>query len=463
LFSLKGKRIAAEGANAKTAQFRYLWVLRAFLPLRLCDNYLFSKEVVLKPMKYLCLVLESFRFAWQALKANLMRTTLSLLGVTIGIFAIVAVFTIVDSLERSIRNSMSFLGEDVIYVQRFPWKFDPNNPWWKYLQRPYPTVREYRLLEKNLQNSEGVAIFWSRNSKAQHRNNSMGEVNVHGVSYEYSEVADMPLAAGRYFSTQEVEAARPVAIIGSEVAEKLFPFEDPVGKQFKVRGYRFTVIGVLERQGKNLLEAPSNDTKAVIPYTSFMKMYATGQRGLEPVVAIKGREEDTGLLELEYEVKGMLRNIRGLKPREEDNFALNRPEMLGEIITSLFAVVGLAGWVIGGFSILVGGFGIANIMFVSVKERTNIIGIQKSLGAKNYFILYQFLFEAVFLSLIGGGVGIFLVFLLTVVPQDFLAIVLSWGNILLGLSVSVAIGVVSGIIPAVLAARLDPVIAIRSK
>ena len=414
-------------------------------------------------MLYLRLVLESFRFAWQALKANLLRTTLSLLGVTIGIFAIVAVFTVVDSLERSIRNSMSFLGENVIYVQRFPWKFDSDNPWWKYIQRPKATVREYRLLEKNLQNSEGVAIFWSRNSNAQHRNNSMSDVNVEGVSYQYSQVADVPLVEGRYFSIQEAEAARPVAIIGAEVAERLFPFGQSLGKQFKIRGHRFTVIGVLERQGKNMLDAPSNDTKAVIPYTAFMRMYATGQGGLEAMIAIKGREEDTGLLELEYEVKGMLRNIRGLKPREEDNFALNRPEMLGEMVTSLFGVIGVAGWVIGGFSILVGGFGIANIMFVSVRERTNIIGIQKSLGAKNYFILYQFLFEAVFLSLIGGGVGILLVFLLTLIPQDFLEVFLSWGNISLGLSVSVGIGMLSGIIPAVLAAQLDPVIAIRSK
>jgi putative ABC transport system permease protein len=414
-------------------------------------------------MRYLRLVLESFRFAWQALRANLLRTTLSLLGVTIGIFAIVAVFTVVDSLERSIRNSMSFLGENVIYVQRFPWKFDSNNPWWKYVRRPSPTVREYRILERNLQNSDGVAIFWTRNSQAQYRNNSMSDVNVHGVSHQYSQVADIPLVSGRYFTLQEVEAARPAAIIGADLAEKLFPFEDPMGKQFKVRGSRFVVVGVLEKQGKNMLEAPSNDTKAIIPYTSFMKIYATGQRGIEPVVAIKGRERDAGLLELEYEVKGMLRNIRGLRPREEDNFALNRPEMLGELVTSLFVVVGLAGWVIGGFSILVGGFGIANIMFVSVKERTNIIGIQKSLGAKNYFILYQFLFEAVFLSLIGGGVGILLVFLLTLVPQDFLAVSLSWGNIGLGLGVSVAVGVVSGIIPAAMASRLDPVIAIRSK
>jgi putative ABC transport system permease protein len=170
-----------------------------------------------------------------------------------------------------------------------------------------------------------------------------------------------------------------------------------------------------------------------------------------------------GLQNLEYEVKGKMRTIRGLKPYEEDNFAINRSEMMADAIGEMFSIIGIAGWVIGGFSILVGGFGIANIMFVSVKERTNIIGIQKSLGAKNFFILFQFLFESVFLSLIGGGVGILLVSLITFIPMGTLDIILTPGNIMLGLGVSVVIGVLSGIIPAVIASHLDPVIAIRSK
>jgi putative ABC transport system permease protein len=192
-------------------------------------------------------------------------------------------------------------------------------------------------------------------------------------------------------------------------------------------------------------------------------MYDVGPNGMGSTIAVKGRDDDPGLLELEYETRGLMRNIRGLRPLDEDNFAMNRPEMATEAIGGFFKVVGLAGWVIGGFAILVGGFGIANIMFVSVKERTNIIGIQKSLGAKNYFILFQFLFESVFLSLLGGGIGIMLVFLLTLIPQEMMKITLSVGNIILGLGVSAVIGMLSGIIPAVLASNLDPVIAIRSK
>jgi putative ABC transport system permease protein len=194
-----------------------------------------------------------------------------------------------------------------------------------------------------------------------------------------------------------------------------------------------------------------------------MRIFPTGPNGIEGSIAVKGQEWDTGLQELEYEIRGVMRSARSLKPRDEDNFALNRPELLADAITGLFTVIGIAGWVIGGFSIVVGGFGIANIMFVSVKERTNIIGIQKSLGAKNFFILFQFLFEAIFLSLLGGGIGILLVMLITLMPAGSLEIILSIKNILTGLGLSVFIGLLSGIIPAIMASNLDPVQAIRSK
>ena len=191
-------------------------------------------------------------------------------------------------------------------------------------------------------------------------------------------------------------------------------------------------------------------------------MYYTGRDGLEPTIAAKGRDTDVGLVALENEMAGLLRAKRGLKPTQENNFALNKTEFIQNAIGSIFDVISVAGWVIGGFSILVGGFGIANIMFVSVRERTNIIGIQKSLGARNYFILFQFLFEAVCLSLIGGGSGILLVYLLSFVPLGSLDLILSFNNIILGLGVSSAIGVVAGIVPATLAARMDPVEAIRT-
>ncbi|MGI4832181.1 MAG: ABC transporter permease [Janthinobacterium lividum] len=415
------------------------------------------------------LVLESFAFAWQALRTNLLRTILSLLGVTVGIFSIIAVFMVVDSLEANVRSSMNFLGDKVIYVNKWPWIFDSSTPWWKFFNRPVPTVREFRQLQRMLPagSQKGVAIFVAKGGNTlKAGTNSVSDCALQGVSYDYRAVSSVPIELGRYFTPQEVEAGRPVAIIGATIAKNLFPQGEPVGQQFKTHGRYLTVIGVMKEEGKNLLGTPSNDANCLIPYSAFATIYAlssTGMGGPSPQIAVKGRDDDPGLLNLEAEMRGDVRSIRGLKPREEDNFALNRPEMVADAIGKLFSIIGVAGAIIGSFAMLVGGFGIANIMFVSVRERTNLIGIQKSLGAKNYFILFQFLFEAIFLCVLGGAAGIFLVWLITLVPQDSLALFLSAGNISLGLMVSVLIGVLAGIIPAVLAANLDPVIAIRAK
>jgi putative ABC transport system permease protein len=415
------------------------------------------------------LTLESFAFAWQALRSNVLRTLLSLLGVTVGIFAIIAVFTVVDSLESNVRQSMSFMGDKVIYVGKWPWIFDPNRPWWKYFNRPVPTVREFRQLERMLSrgSNNGVAIFVGKGGNTFKANsNSVADCNLQGVSYYYRNVSSLAIEKGRYFTPQEVDGGRPVAIIGATIAENLYPGLDPIGQDFKTRGRHFNVIGVLKKEGKSLLGTPSNDANCFIPFSTFASLFAmssTGMTGPSPQLGIKGTDSDPGLLNLEAELQGAMRTIRGLKPREEDNFALNRPEMIASLISKLFSVIGIAGGFIGSFAMLVGGFGIANIMFVSVRERTNIIGIQKSLGAKNYFILFQFLFEAIFLCLLGGAAGLLLVWLTTFISLGDLTLFLSPGNISLGLLVSIGIGVVAGIVPAVLAANLDPVIAIRAK
>lgn len=420
-------------------------------------------------MLNLRLTLESFLFAWDALKSNLLRTILSLLGVTVGIFAIIAVFTIVDSLEANVRKSLDFVGDKIIYVQKWPFEFGSDFPWWKYFQRPVPTPREYQLLRRQLgPNNKGIAIFAANSGNTlKSGSNSVADCVLQGVSYDFRVVSNVPIKEGRYFTNQEMDAARPVAIIGATIAENLFPNGNALGRQFKARGQNFTVIGVMEKEGKKLITISSNDANCIIPFPMFMKMFALSSTGFgggpSASIAVKGRDEDVGLLDLEYEMRGVMRNIRGLKPREGDNFALNRPEMIASAVGKLFSVIGLVGGVIGSFAILVGGFGIANIMFVSVRERTNIIGIQKSLGAKNFFILFQFLFEAVFLCLIGGAAGIALVWLVTLIPQDALPLTMSAARVMLGLLISVAIGIIAGIVPAVLAANLDPVIAIRAK
>lgn len=415
-------------------------------------------------MKIIRLIIESFRFAANALKVNLLRTVLSLLGVTIGIFAIIAVFTVVDSLERSIKDSFSFLGANVIYIEKWPYGLGGEYPWWKYMKRPPVNTNEFEFLSEHLKHQSGAVIYANKGGTLIKRdNNSINNINLCGASYGYNEVFELQIVQGRYFTEQEVAGARNVAIIGANVVEALFPFADPIGKEIKIKGLKYVVIGTIKREGESLLGTPSNDEICYIPFKSFQKLYYTGGMfGINPSIAVKGFERDAGLVELENEAIGLMRARRGLKPLEENTFAINRPESITNFLTEIFKVISFAGWVIGGFSILVGGFGIANIMFVSVKERTPIIGIQKSIGAKNYFILFQFLFEAIFLSVIGGSVGILLVYCLTFIPLGSFVIILSLKNILVGLGVAAIVGTVAGVVPAAIAAKMDPVTAIRA-
>jgi putative ABC transport system permease protein len=420
-------------------------------------------------LKTLNQIIESFLFAWKALKSNLMRTVLSLLSVTVGIFLVISVLTFVDSLEKNIKDSLNFIGTGVLYFEKWPWLADTDGEyrWWDFWMRPTPSYAEYKFLNETLKNKSHIAIFADRgNQTIKRESNSVGQVRLVGGSEGYENIFTVDIEKGRYFTVDELTAGRNVAVIGYEVANALFPNgEDPLGQSIKVRSMKYMVIGVVKREGQSFMGTPSNDFVTITPYNSFRRLFQTGSGRwdeLESSIGLKGFDQDVGLVELENEVRGLIRVRRGVKPTEKDNFVINRPEALTRIIGSLFDGVSIAGWLIGGFAVLVGGFGIANIMFVSVKERTPIIGLQKSLGAKNYFILFQFLFEAVFLSTIGGLTGLLLVYFLTFVPVGSLVVELTINNIVLGLGVSTVIGVVSGIVPAAMAARLDPVIAIRA-
>jgi len=413
-------------------------------------------------MLFLRLTLESFRFAWQALRSNILRTVLSLLGVTVGIFSIIGVYTMVDSLEANVKSGLSSIGSQSIYIEKFPWGIgETEYPWWKYFMRPQPTYREFRSLKNTLNEAEAITILAWNSATAKRKSNSFSS-QVQGVTYEYDRINETPIEKGRYFQEQEVDAARPVAILGADVAQTLFGDEDPINQRIKVRGENFTVIGVVEKKGKQMVEVGGNpDERILIPFLKHKRMFSSGN--LRGTIQVKAKDTEGGLENLESELRGQMRTLRGLKPLAEDNFALNRPDALVNFMTTIFSSIRTGGFVIGLFALLIGGFGIANIMFVSVRERTNIIGIQKSLGAKNFFILFQFLFEAVFLCLMGGLIGLLLVYLASFIPLGTMDIVLTPANMLFGLVISSIIGVVAGMIPAFQAANMDPVIAIRAK
>ncbi len=413
-------------------------------------------------MLILRLIKESFLFAIDSLIVNKLRTVLSLLGITIGIFAMISVFTLVDSLENNIKNSIQGLGDNVIYVQKWPWSFEAGQPWWDYIRRPMPKPEEFKMVKKLCQTAENVAMIVSGSTTLKYESNSIENASFIAGTHEYNDIWDLKILQGRYMSPLENQAGRPVAVIGADIADNLFGGLDPIGKRFKFSGRKLEVIGVLEKEGESML-GNSNDKNIFIPLNFARNLFDIRKESMGATIMAKTKPNVSNA-ELMDELTGIMRSLRKLKPKEDDNFALNRLSLLSQGFEQLFSVVGFAGAIIGIFSIIVGGFSIANIMFVSVKERTNLIGIQKSLGAKNYFILLQFLFESVFLCLLGGGVGLSIIFLGTLLFRyglDF-DVTLSVGNIVSGLVISVSIGLISGIVPAWLASRLDPVEAIRA-
>lgn len=414
-------------------------------------------------MLFFSLLKESVYFALHSLNANKLRTFLSLLGITIGIFAIIVVFTIVDSLENNIRKSIASLGDNVVFVQKWPWTFGPDYPWWKYMNRPVPQYDELFDIQKKSKTAEAVAYRIGARRTVKNRGNIVENAIITGCSYDYYKIKSFEIPDGRFFTENEVNAGNNVAILGKSIADGLFPNgQYPIGKEIKIAGKKAFVIGVFKKEGESML-GNSMDNQVVIPFHFAKLILDIHSENSDPYIAVKARPGITNAQMID-ELTGIMRGIRRLKPLADDDFALNETNLLSKNFNILFDIIGIAGWIIGGFSILVGGFGIANIMFVSVKERTSMIGIQKSLGAKNYFILMQFLSESVFLSLIGGVLGLFLTWLITLAAKGNIdmEITLTQSNIILGITISVLIGIVSGFVPAYTASQLDPVEAIRS-
>lgn len=405
---------------------------------------------------------ESYLFAFQAIIVNKLRTILTLLGITIGIFSIISVFTVFDSMENKIKSSIDSLGDNVLFIQKWPWAFGSDYPWWKYMKRPVPKISELDEIEKKSDAFYAATFYAGTFKTIKYQSNSISNALVLAVSNDYEKVMSLDIEFGRYFTFSESVGGSSVAIIGRDISDNLFNNTYPLGKQITVFGRKLTVIGVFKKEGEDTF-GKSSDNQIMIPILFAKNFMDLNSDNNEPSIIVRAKPGVSNQ-ELKDELTGILRSIRRLKPSAEDNFAINEMSMITKGFESIFSTISIIGWIIGAFSLIVGGFGIANIMFVSVKERTNQIGIQKSLGAKNYFILLQFLFEAIFLSLIGGALGLIIIFIGTLIVTytlDF-SLTLTFGNIFLGLSVSFLIGLVSGFIPAFSASRLNPVDAIRS-
>ncbi len=412
---------------------------------------------------YLRVLKESINFAISALINNKLRTFLSLLGVTIGIFSIIAVLAAVDSLKSEIQDSLKGLDNSTIYLGNF--SFGPTEvPRWKWEQFPVASYEEYQYLKKNLNQVQAVAFNLNvRNETVKFEDRSVENANIGAFSHEYYDIESLQIEHGRFYNELESNNGAQVIVIGHEIATSLFyTVEQAVGKKVRLYGKKFTVIGVLKKEGSIFND--SKDTFVFVPVNVIRNIFGANNRSLFPFIIMKpqpGADNEAFIADLKLK----MRLKRGLRPEQEDDFFVNQLQGFADAIDDITGTMNLIGIIISAFSLLVGGFGIANIMFVSVKERTSLIGIQKSLGAKRRFILYQFLFEAMILAIIGGIFGLILVFFASLIASQFTGdfeFVLSPLNMLIGTVVAALIGLISGILPALKASKLDPVEAIRT-
>ena len=412
-------------------------------------------------MIFFKLIKEGFLFAVNSIIVNKLRTFLSLFGITIGIFAIISVFTVLDWMEKAIKDSISSLGDDVIYVQKMPWSFDPNIPWWDIISWPAISLNDYEALLRSSTKSESAAFSVIFNRNLKHRENAVNNAYIWGVSKGFEDIRSFEIARGRYFSPYELLGGKRVSVIGAVTAETIFEEADPVGKSLTISGHKTRVIGVFAREGQGGLSDSGMDEMTVIPVNFAKRIVNLRNPFINSNIMLKTRE-GVAIQELSDEATMVLRAARRLKPDEDSNFSINRASLLTQGFERVFTGINVGGWIIGGFSILVGGFGIANIMFVSVRERTNIIGIQMALGAKRAFILWQFLYESMLLSVVGGLLGLLIIFIGTGVVNYLweLSIHLTVANIFLGVMISASIGVIAGYAPAHSASRMNPVDAI---
>jgi putative ABC transport system permease protein len=426
--------------------------------------------------RFFYLLTENARMALHSLYAHKLRSILSVTGISIGIFSIVMVYTLIDSFELKIKDSLSSYGKNVVYVEVFPWESDDKKtyPWWKYINRPDPTPAEMKALQKLMQPPliQDIAFLMSYNVKRlvnPQNALTMTSISANGITYNYQYIQDFLFLHGRYFTTLETDNAQQVAIIGYNLSKQLYGNpEMALGKKIRMDNQNLTIVGVLQQEGESMFQN-SMDDKLFIPYQLLDQMAGISSRSYEPKMVIKAGE-NISIDALASEVKGCMRTVRRLSPDAEDNFAVNKVTFFMDYLRDFFKQVNLFGLIIGGFSLVVGGFGVANIMFVSVKERTNLIGVQKALGAKGYHILQQFLTEAVVLCLLGGIVGLAFVMLVSQLGNYILQntdefnfnIIVTHENVFYGVVFSILTGIVSGLIPAWFASRLPPVEAIRS-
>jgi putative ABC transport system permease protein len=406
----------------------------------------------------------SLNLTWQEFKSHKIRTLLSLTGVAFGIFCIISVLATVDSLEYQVQKDIKSLGTNTVYIDKWVYAGGPDYPWWRYVKRPSPTYEEMQQVKEKVPAASSVAFNISSNSYVGYGDDVINNVNYYGTTEEFVNIQPVEIELGRYLQPVDYDFAANVVVMGYTIAETLFgKAEKALGKPIILKsGKRAQVVGIIKKQGKSFVNAWEYDNSLIMPQ-GFMKEMMR-EKNSNPVIMVQGKET-VPMEQLRDELTGAMRSIRKLKPTEEDDFALNDIDAFSSFASDIFSGINKGGWAIAILSLIVGMFGVANIMFVTVRERTSQIGLKKAIGAKSSVILTEFLLESAFLCIMGGLMGLSIVFLLTLASKAIFGftVFIAPNILILAVSICIIVGVMAGIIPASIAAKMDPVVAIRSK
>ena len=403
-------------------------------------------------------VVEGVRIAIQAIWANRMRSALTTLGVIIGIAAVTLMATVINGIDREFETALSRIGSDVLYVNRTP--NNTRGEWWRYRNRPPIRPNLVPAIQKRSQFAEAVAPLVDTDRTLRYKEREMEPESITGSTPAYGRVRNVELAKGRFLTQADERGARNVCVIGASVADELFPIATPLGKTIQLGSASCTVIGVQERKGDTMFSAPSPDERVIVPFSTFEKLFGVS-RERDMMVMTKVASSVT-LDRARDELTGILRMARDVPPGADNNFAIIDQQQIRSNFSTVKVGIYGVGLFLTGLALVVGGIGVMNIMFVSVRERTKEIGIRKAVGAKKYTILLQFLIEAVIVCLIGGviGVGVSALGAMGVRAVGFTA-ALPVQTVILAFAICVGVGILFGIAPAWQAATADPIEALR--
>lgn len=400
---------------------------------------------------------EGLAIALRAIRANKIRSTLTMLGIFIGITVVVTMSTAIKGIDNSFQDGISSLGSDVIYIDKFAWF--TNVEWWRIRNRRNIEMADFEKFRQMTKLPLAVAPVINTFQTVKFGERRVETINVNGSNADYVKTTNFSFDQGRFYSEIESNASRQVAVIGSEISKKLFPRGDALDKTIKIGAANYKVVGVLAEQGSFLLGPWNPDNQVFVPIGSIYKNFIARSRG---TVTINVRAQNPAMLEdTKEEAIGIMRNIRGLSHFQENDFSVNQQEGLTDSYNSIVGVIQIAGLFITGLSLFVGAIGIMNIMFVSVRERTKEIGLRKAIGAKKRTILSQFLLESSVICLVGGLVGLLAAILLSMLINQFIPTSIQIDAVIIAITVSLLTGIISGLAPAYTAAKMDPVEALR--